>query len=72
MKPLREEERLRGEKAERRQRRKEGVKKREQYERNLWEETNQGERDGLSFLINLGPEFRLECLCTCIQINFSH
>ena len=72
MKPLREEEQLRGEKAERRQRRKEGVKKREQYERNLWEETNQGERDGLSFPINLGPEFRLECLCTCIQINFSH
>lgn len=71
MKPLREEEQLRGEKAGRRQRRKEGVKKREQYERNLWEETNQGERDGLSFLINPGLEFRLECLCTCIQMNFS-
>lgn len=70
MKPLREEEQLRGKKAGRRQRRKEGVK-REQYERNLREETNRGERDGLSFPIDLGLEFRLECLCTCIQMNFS-
>lgn len=54
MKLLREEGQERGEKAGGGQRRREGVKKSEQHERNLWEDTNQGERGGLSFQINPG------------------